>query len=214
MYEADVVSFIWQIERSSSLSDIIDLRDHDQVKRMKDSGTILENVYVPLSWRQIRDENEDQDECARAVDVPCICRQSKRKRKVSDLEKEVAFLYHTDSSKAYVVVNKNELKIIRRLHGKTSESFEIYNGRDEDIVFTLSLREEKTYNVISSRPMPVSVIVRSLLFDKNNNISPIKTHRYRQDADVMLLRWSRATWMFLGNARYVGSGMLYVLEKS
>jgi hypothetical protein len=181
---------------------------------MKDSGTILENVYVPLSWRQIRDENEDQDECARAVDVPCICRQSKRKRKVSELEKEVAFLYHTDSSKAYVVVNKNELKIIRRLHGKTSESFEIYNGRDEDIVFTLSLREEKTYNVISSRPMPVSVIVRSLLFDKNNNISPIKTHRYRQDADVMLLRWSRVTWMFLGNARYVGSGMLYVLEKS
>ena len=86
MYEADVVNFIWQIERSSSLSDIIDLRDHDQVKRMKDSGTILENVYVPLSWRQIRDENEDQDECARAVDVPCICRQSKRKRKVSDLK--------------------------------------------------------------------------------------------------------------------------------
>ena len=104
MYEADVVNFIWQIERSSSLSDIIDLRDHDQVKRMKDSGTILENVYVPLSWRQIRDENEAQDKCARDVDVPCICRQSKRKRKVSELEKEVAFLYHTDSSKAYVPI--------------------------------------------------------------------------------------------------------------
>ena len=160
MYEADVVNFIWQIERSSSSSSVIDFRDHNQVKRMKDSGTILENVYVPLIWKQIRDDNVESDECSRFVDVPCICRQSERKRKTSELDNEVAFLYHTDSSKAYVVVNKNELKIIRRIYGKVAESFEIYNGRDEDIVFVLSLRDEKTDNLLSSRPMPVSVIVR------------------------------------------------------
>ena len=210
-YEADVVNFLWHIERSSSSSynsDMINpLRHYDSVKKLKDSGTIIENVYIPLMWKRIVADEETQDECARDINVPCLCRQSIRKNSASELEKELAFLYHTDSSKAYIVVNKNELKIIRRIHMPNAESFEIYNGRDEDITFVLSLREERTLNVITSRPMPVSVIV------------PARTRRHVVTIEQgdMNMKWKRSIrwkWHALRSNEIVKSSLDYAFSGS